>query len=186
MKNAKLREGLLFAATVLVLLLPLALVGWYVAQKNEWAQARLAELEPRYARLLGLEAQREELTATLARAEAARTQYVYPAAQDPAQAGNAAQQKIRDIFSGAGLQIISSQVLPHKAEKGFDRVPLSVRAEGEMLALQNALTVLTSQMPVIVISELDVQVVGGVGNVSATTAPRLAVQFSLSVLREQP
>lgn len=185
MKSPKLRESLLMAGTVVVLLLPLALLGWYVAQKHQWAESRLAELEPRHARLLGLEAQRAEMGALLEQAQAARAQYVYPATQDPAQAGNAAQQRVRDIFTSAGLQVISSQVLPPKAEKEFDRIPLSVRAEGEMLALQNALVVLSSQLPVIVINELDVQVQGGLGNVNVNVAPRLGAQFSLSILRER-
>ncbi len=181
MKNLKLRENLVLAGTVVALLLPLALLGGYIAQKHQWAQARLAELEPRYARLQGLEQQRADLEATLARAQAARAQYVYPAGQDATQAGNEAQQRVRDIFSGAGLQVISSQVLPPKAEKGFDRIPLTVRTEGELLALQSALAVLSSQAPVIVIDELEVQVRSNPPNAE----PHLAAQFNLSVLRER-
>ena len=181
MKNHQFRENLVLAGTVIVLLLPLALLGGYIAQKHQWAQARLAELEPRYARLQGLEQQRTDLEATLARAQAARTQYVYPAGQDSTRAGNEAQQRVRDIFSGAGLQVISSQVLSPKAEKGFDRIPLTVRTEGELLALQSALAVLSNQVPVIVINELEVQVRSSPPNAE----PHLAAQFNLSVLRER-
>ena len=103
MNNLKLRENLVLVVTVIVLLLPLVLLGGYIAHKYQWAQTRLAELEPRYARMQGLEQQRADLEAVLARAQAARVQYVYPAGQDATQAGNAAQQRVRDIFSGAGL-----------------------------------------------------------------------------------
>ena len=181
MNNLKLRENLVLAGTVIVLLLPLALLGGYVAHKYQWAQTRLAELEPRYARMKGLEQQRADLEAVLARAQAARVQYVYPAGQDATQAGNAAQQRVRDIFSGADLQVISSQVLPPKAEKGFDRIPVIVRTEGGLLALQSALAVISSQVPVIVIDELEVQVRSSPPNVE----PHLAAQFNLSVLRER-
>ena len=181
MNNLKLRENLVLVVTVIVLLLPLVLLGGYIAHKYQWAQTRLAELEPRYARMQGLEQQRADLEAVLARAQAARVQYVYPAGQDATQAGNAAQQRVRDIFSGAGLQVISSQVLPPKAEKGFDRIPLTVRTEGELLALQSALAVLSSQAPVIVIDELEVQVRSNPPNAE----PHLAAQFNLSVLRER-
>lgn len=181
----QLREGAFLAGAIVALLVPIALGGWYVWQKHHWATDRLAELEPRYSRLLGLEAQRPEIRTLLASAEESRARFVYPDAQDAAQSGNAAQQKVRDVLTGAGLQIISSQVLPPKAEKGFDRIPLTVRAEGEMLAVQNALAVLSTQLPIIVINELDIQVLGGLGNNNPAVAPRLGAQFSLSVLRER-
>ncbi len=185
MNPLKSRDTMVLATTVMVLLLPLALLGYYMADKHQWAQSQLAELEPRYARLLGLEAQGAEMAELLGRAQAARAKYVYPASQDATQAGNAAQQRVRDIFSSAGLQVISSQVLPPKEEKGFDRIPLAVRTEGEWLAVQSALAVLSSQVPIIVINELDLQVQGGLGNTAGAQAPRLAAQFSLSVLRER-
>ena len=183
MNPLKSRDSVVLTITVIVLLLPLALLGYYMAQKHQWAQDRLAELEPRYSRLLGLEAQGAELVDVLARAQAARVKYVYPASQDATQAGNAAQQKVRDIFSSAGLQVISSQVLPPKAEKGFDRIPLTVRTEGELLALQTALVGLTGQSPAILVDGVAVQTIGAV---KADKPQRLGVQFNLSVLREQP
>lgn len=185
MNFLKSRDSVVLAITVMVFLLPLALLSYYMVQKHQLVQSRLAELEPRYSRLLGLEAQGTEMADVLARAQAARVKYVYPASQDVNQAGNAAQQRVRDIFSSAGLQVISSQVLPPKVEKGFDRIPLAVRTEGEWLAVQSALAVLSSQVPIIVIDELDLQVQGGLGSTAAKQAPRIAAQFSLSVLRER-
>lgn len=185
MKNLRSREIMVLAGTVIVLLLPFAWGGYFMAQKHQWAQSKLAELEPRYSRLLGLQAHRSEMASVLAQAQAARVRYVYPVSQDATQAGNAAQQRVRDIFSNAGLQVLSSQVLPPKVEKGFDRIPLTVHTEGEMLALQSALSVLSSQVPIIVINDLDVQLQGGLGNTNLKLAPRLSVQFSLSVLRER-
>lgn len=185
MKIARYRESMVVGASMVAMLLPFIVLGGYMAQKHQWAQERLDELRPRYARLLGLEVQRADIAATLARADAARAQYTYPATQDANQAGNSAQQRIRDIFTSAGLQVNSSQVLPPKDEKGFDRIPVVVRVEGEMLAVQSALAVLSSQTPVIVINDLDVQLPGGLANASPKFAPRLTVTFSLSVLRER-
>lgn len=186
MKRVSTGEGLVLAGFLIVMLLPFIALGWYVAHKHQWAQARLEELEPRYARLLGLEAQRPEIVAALVQADAARALYTYPASQDANQSGNAAQQRIRDIFSGAGLQVISSQVMPPKDEQSFDRIPITVRAEGEILAVQSALAVLSNQVPVIFINELEILLPGGLSNVNPKVAPRLAVSFSLSVLRERP
>lgn len=185
MNPLALRRAVLLALSLALVLVPLAAGAWYVLHKHTWAQERLAQLEPRYARLLGLEAQRSELQTARQRAAALHTQYVYPVVQDETQTGNQAQQKVRDIFTAAGLQVISSQVLPSKEENGFDRIPLVVRAEGELLAVQSALAVLGSQQPVMVINELDIQVPGGLANQSLKVAPRLSAQFTLSVMRER-
>lgn len=184
MTSPKARHNMVLAGTVLVLLLPLVLLGGYIAQKHQGAEQRLSELEPRHARLLGLESQKIHIDSALLQAQELLSRYVYPPTQDAALTGNAAQQRVRDIFNSAGLQILSSQALPAKTEKGFDRIPLSVRAEGDMLAVQSALAVLNSQSPAIVIDELDIQLQGNLSNTDGKVAPRLGASFSLSVLRE--
>lgn len=186
MQRTNLRQGALLIGSIFVCLLPFVMAGGYVMHKHQWAQVRLEELEPRYARLAGLKEQQADIGAALERALVMRAQYVYPAVADANQTGNMAQQRVRDILSAAGLQVVSSQVLPAKEEKGFDRIPLSVRAEGEWLAVQSALAVLGSQTPVILINELDIQIPGGLANLNTKVAPRLAATFNLSVLRERP
>ena len=108
-------------------------------------------------------------------------QYLYPAEQDTSQAGNDAQQRIRGLLAAAGLDIASSQVLEAKEEKGFERIPLAVRAEGEMVAVQAALAGLAEQMPAILIDAITVRSQGGPVN----GAQRLSVQLNLSVLRRK-
>ena len=183
MKQFVIREKAALAVSLLVLVLPLALAGWYVFQKHRWAQDRLQELEPRYARMLGMEAHTEDLEKARNEARNLLTRYTYPASRDVSQAGNDAQQRVRNIFSAAGLEIVSSQVMPAKTEKSFDRIPLAVRTEGELLALQTALVGLTGQSPAILVDGVAVQTIGAV---KADKPQRLGVQFNLSVLREQP
>ncbi|MDF1486404.1 type II secretion system protein GspM [Ramlibacter sp. H39-3-26] len=174
------RDNLLVAASLALLLVPLALCAGYVAQKYTWAQSRLDELEPRYARLQGLSESRDAITQANIQTHAVLARYVYPASQDPTQAGNDAQQRIRNVFSAAGLQIVSSQVLASTNEKNFDRIPLSVRTEGDLLALQSALAVLSSQSPAIIVNGLNIQAIGAV---KADVPQKLAGQFDLFVLR---
>ena len=161
MSLQKNRRQLALLVTVLIAIAPLVALGVYVYEKHQAASARLSQLEPRYARLRGLAAQEADLTLLLDYTRKASEQYIYPASQDAAQAGNAAQQRIREILSAAGLQISSSQVLPAKPEKGFERIPLSFRAEGELLALESALAVLSTQLPLILIQDMEVQPIGG-------------------------
>lgn len=179
------RQLLALAATLVVVLAPLMALGIYVYGEHQSAQAQLAQMEPRHARLLGLSSQESDIAALLEQVQKAGEQYIYPASQDAAQAGNAAQQRVREILSAAGLQISSSQVLASKVEKGFERIPLTVRADGDLLALQSALAVLSAQLPLILISDMDVQLVGGLQNVQPTVAPRLSVQFTFGVLKGQ-
>ena len=185
MNKSALRRGVIVALTITIVLLPLIWGGLYVWGKHTWVRDNLARIEPRHARLLGLESQGADLAGMLERAQAMRTRYVYPATQDDAQTGNLAQQKVRGILESAGLQVISSQALPSKESKGFDRIPLSVRAEGEMLAVQSALAVLSSQQPAIFLDDLNIQLVGALNQANNRVAPKLAAQFNFSVLRER-
>ena len=185
MSHSALRRGLIAAVVIAIILLPLVWGGMYVWGKHTWVRGNLERIEPRHARLLGLESQGADLAGLIQRAQALRTQYVYPATQDDAQTGNLAQQKVRSIFASAGLQVSSSQVLPSKENKGLDRIPISVRVEGDMLALQSALAVLSSQQPAIFLEELNIQLVGSLSQANNRVAPKLAAQFSFSVLRER-
>lgn len=186
MKTMRARELALVAGTVAVVLIPLLATAWYVAEKHQWAQEQLSKLEPRHARLLGLEAQKADIASVLTQANQARAQYIYPAGQDSTQTGNMAQQKVRDIFNAAGLQIRSSQVLPSKSENGFDRIPLTLRTEGDLIAVQSALAVLSSQLPIIIVDDLEIQLMGGLTSANPKFAPKLSAQFGLSILRELP
>ncbi len=185
MNPTVLRNRIALICTVLAVVVPCGLLVLFIVQKHQAAEQYLADMEPRYARMLGLHKQRAELDAALERAKADRAQYVSPVTDDAAQTGNAAQQRIRSLLSSAGLQIISSQVLPAKAEKDVERIPLSVRAEGDMLALQAALAGISGQNPAIFLD--DVTVVSqnfSNAKVAAKTPIRLSVLFSFSVLRE--
>ena len=62
------KEWAILLGTIALVLLPLVALGVYAANKHQWAQARMAELEPRYARLKGLDLQREEIDQALERA----------------------------------------------------------------------------------------------------------------------
>lgn len=180
MKHKLNRDTITAALIVSLLLIPLALLGAYVAQKHMWGASQLESLSPRYARMEGVLLSKEALDKAAAESQNRLALYVYSSAQDVTQAGNDAQQRIRAVFSAAGLDVVSSQVLPAKKDAHFDRIALAVRLEGELLGLQSALAVLPSLTPVVLIDAMNVQTVG----VQRADRPqRLAIQFNLSVLR---
>ncbi|PUA98806.1 general secretion pathway protein M [Acidovorax sp. 107] len=184
MKIRTLSSGAMLLLLMLgVVLAALAGGGYYVYDKHQAAAKRMEEMEPRHARLQGLQGSVDVLERAQAEAQGLVAQYVYPAETDANQVGNAAQQRVRNLFTAAGLQIVSSQVLPAKAEKNYDRIPLAVRAEGDLLALQGALVGLSGQTPVILVRGMSLQTIG---SVRADTPQRLAVQFDMLVLRGRP
>lgn len=174
------RNAIAILFGVALIILPLFALGLYVLDKHRWSEQRLAEIEPRYARLAGLATSGQALEKADAAARARIEAYAYPATDDLTQAGNDAQQRVRNIFTQAGLQVVSSQVLPAKDEKTFDRIPLTVRLDGELEQVQRALVALSRQTPAILIDGMSMQ---GFGYFRADTAQRLNSQFNLSVLR---
>jgi general secretion pathway protein M len=179
MKPIGQKDGLFFAFGLLVVLLPLALAVSYVADRHRWGSSQLEQLEPRYARLLGLEAGRTSMAEAEAKTRAILASFAYSSERDDSQVGANAQQRIRDIFSAARLQVVSSQVLASKPERGFDRIPLSVRTEGDLLAFQTALVGVASQSPAIFVDGVSMQAIP----TRADASQKVAVQFNLYVLR---
>lgn len=174
------RQTLAAVLLAVIVVLPFLLAGAYLSSKYRWASDRLSELEPRYARMLGLDSSRAELSRALSASVDTVNRYAYPASQDVSQAGNEAQQRVRDISTKAGLTLVSSQVLPAKTEGAFDRIPMVVRLEGDLPALQAALVVLQAQSPVLNFEGFSVQTIGAV---KAEVAQRLNIQLNLFVLR---
>lgn len=179
MKNISRRELAIILVTLGLILVPLFLVGGYFYSKHQWAMQRIAEVEPRHARLSGLLAQKDSLALAQSQTMDLLAQYLHPAGQDANQVGNDVQQRIRSVLSTAGLSIISTQVLPAKDGKSFERIPLSIRAEGDMMAVQLALAALDEQTPAILTEGFVLQ---------AAAAPvkgvqKLAVQLNLLILK---
>jgi general secretion pathway protein M len=174
------REVLLFALTVLIVLAVMLWAGANLITRHHAARDRIEQIEPRYARLLGLEKSGDALKQVQESGKAQLARQIYPANQEPSQAGNDAQQRLREIFTSAGLNILSTQVLPAKQEKNLDRIPLSVRTEGDLAALQAALTGLHGLSPGIFLQDLTIQANNGR---SPDGQQRMAVQFSLFVVR---
>lgn len=180
MKNIAPRIAVLQACTLAALLAIPGAAGLYVWKKHQWAEEQLAQLEPRFARLAGLQQSKERLASAEASANALLASHVYPSSQDAAQAGNDAQQRIRTLFADSKLDVASIQVLPSKEAASFDRIGIALRVEGDLTGIQNALALLEKQSPTVWVDSISIQ---AVGFVKPQTAQRLAAQFSFSVLR---
>jgi general secretion pathway protein M len=154
--------------------------AWRAWGEHESARTQLETLEPRYARLVGLADERARLDAALTQAEKALGRHAYPSSRDVSQAGNDAQQRAREIFTKAGLDVISIQLLPAKAADRFDRIPVTLRLEGDLPALQAALAALPTMAPTLFVAGFNVQ---GAGSPQPERALRVVAQLELFALR---
>lgn len=168
------------ALTLVLLASPFLAAGIYVWQKHIWAQASLEQLEPRHARLQGVQAMLPELTAATARAQATLNQHSYPATQDATKAGNDAQQRIRTLFEASQLTINSLQVLPPKDSERFQSIAISLQVEGTLAEIQAALLKLRDDKPSIQVDSFSLQ---STGPVRPASTQRVAGSFGFSVLR---
>ena len=152
----------------------------YVVARHQWAQAALEQAEPRYARIAGLEMSAVELERAVAESRTALARQTYGASQEVALAGSDAQQRARELFTKAGLQVSSTQVLAAKTAEGFDRIPIVLRLEGDLPALQTALAALPAQAPSLFLDGFNVQTIG---IPRADVLSRLNIQVNLFVLK---
>ena len=179
------RQWAILAVLVGMLLLPLILVGLWVHAKHQWGQEQLATLEPRYARLLGMQQQEEEIQQALKRVAQAKANHIYPGEYDTTQTGNAIQQRLRTAMDRAGLSIVSSQVRPNPEEGPYERIDVIMSTEGEWPAIQMALISLRDITPTIWLEDVEFNLQAGLLNVSPKVAPRLSAQFTFSILRSK-
>lgn len=147
-------------STLGVLLAVLLLAGHYVMQQYLWSLETLEQIEPRYARLLGLRDTGARMEEVLKQSRATLSRLGHPADRDAAQVGNDLQQAARQALQTAGLSVASSQVLAPRAESGFERIGVSVQAEGALSRVQVALAALQNETPRIVFESVVLQATG--------------------------
>lgn len=180
MNRQFVRILVLQALTLLLLALPFVAVGTYVWRKHVWAQSLLSELEPRHARLQGIKAVQPALELAGLKARTLLVGQAYPATLDATKAGNDAQQRIRAVFAESQLAVESIQVVEAKDSEHFQRIGVTLRVEGTLPNIQQALLRLRSQTPIILVDSFALQSTGAVKPASTQS---LSGNFSFSVLR---
>ena len=157
--------------------------AWEVGTRHRAAQAALEDIAPRHARLLGLIEKSPDMLAANQALQESMAPYTYTADRDVTQTGNTAQQRVRDLLAQAGLDVLSTQVLPAQETPFFDRIPLVFRVSGEPVALHSALAVLTVAQPVVLLDNWSMQ---NTVSVRSEAPPRVSAELRLIVLRSRP
>lgn len=180
--RARMSFGLALILCAGLLAVPLSLL----LNKHLWARGVLEEVEPRYARLLGLEEMADRIERARVQAEGVLAEQAYPASLDADRAGADLQQRLRAAAQQAGLSIQGSQIVaapPPVAREGtppepFERIIVNINFEADLPALQGMLDALRQQRPAIHVESLGIQPVRG-----ANAGQRLNVQARLIAFR---
>jgi hypothetical protein len=143
---------------VLVLVLYWVLHFWFLRQG--FAE-EIEAIEPRTARLLGIMESVSQLEQASTEAQSRLRELAYGADRDSATVAAAMQQNIRDLMTGSGLSITGSQILPQRTSDEFDRLSLDITAEGNIDALDTALSSLESMRPLVFVESLKVSPLRG-------------------------
>lgn len=175
------RHSLVIGAVVWVLVLG-GLAAWLGVElwsTHVQARQQIESIEPRMARLLGLGSDKARLETAARDLRAQAERHAYPATRDATQAGNDAQQRVRDLLTRAGLDVLQIQVLPPRQAGAFDRIPIALRCEGELAAVHAALAALSSSAPSLFVEGFSMQ-----GSAAPDArAQRVATELQLFVLR---
>lgn len=182
MNVQKHRTTFAVATTFAALLLLLLAIGQYVLHVHAGAASTLNEVEPRYARLVGLREAAAQLDDGLKQARAAVSRLGHTATRDATQIGNELQQTVRRALQSAGLAVGSSQVLPPRSESGLDRVAVAVQAEGPLSGVQAVLAALQGESPAVIVEGLVLQ---STGRAAEDGSPIVTCRMTVAVFRLQ-
>jgi general secretion pathway protein M len=142
----------------LTLLVPLVL--YFNALLGLWGmrhayQSDIDNLIPRIARLRGLIGYESQLRESAELGTREIAELVYPASGDRATVSAALQTSVRQILSDAGLAVSNSQVLPIREKENFDYISIRLTVEGELSALDEALTNIAQFRPLLLVESLE-------------------------------
>lgn len=182
MKLLQRRAVVSVTATVWLAVVTVALLGQYVVREHLWATETLEQIEPRYARLLGLRDSAEALDRALKQSRSTLERLGYGVKIDTAQAGNDLHQLVRRALETAGVSVSASQVLTPRVEAELERISVSVAAEGPLSAVQVALAALQAETPRIMFDNFVLQ---ATGRAADDGAPIVSVRITAAVLRAQ-
>lgn len=117
----------------------------------------IQSIQPRTARLLGISASYEQLQVASTQARRSLLELAYPAAKDTPMTAAAMQKSVRELMVGAGLSVSGSQILPARQTDGFDRLSLDITAQGNIDALDEALSRLELMRPLVLVESVSIK-----------------------------
>jgi general secretion pathway protein M len=151
-------------STLLLIVVIASVAVSVILSRLQSAHETLQALEPRYARLLGLEGEHERLQQALTQTSALLEGAAYPAGLGVGRVGADLQQKLRAASENAGFAVVSSRITAANPLEGIDEIPLSLRLEGSLASLEAMLRALPALRPAVHLRSLSVSSVARRGS----------------------
>ena len=169
--------------TLLLLLAPFAGGGLYVWQKHQGAEIKMAQWEPRHARLQGIQAKQVEFENAAQQAQTLLNVFVYPPEADGTKIANELQQRLQSSFEQAGFKIESLQTKEGAETGDFLRLKINIRFDGNINHLHALLMLLRTQTPILTFDTLRLN---NEGPLSRASVQRITGQMEFTALRAKP
>lgn len=181
--SPRLRQPEVLWLLVLAALVCIAVAwgAWSLSNAHHQAVQELTSLEPRYARLAGLQQGGDLFSQDDAELAENMAQFVYPAEQDSAQLTNRVLQQVRELAAARELSVTSSQTSEPQGDEGFDRIGFYFTVEGDWAGIVGLLDDLSEQTPAVYYRQLQMSARG----VTDGVARLLVVQLDLYILKER-
>lgn len=157
--------------------------GLYLSSLLAWHTQLVIDREAaemRLSRLMSLYESRDDIRQRLSSEEEQLTGFVYLSNRDPSSISTQMQQQFRDILNQVGVETQGSQILPLVENDDYQRIRLHVRMNLELNQLEELLSLIYQQRPLINIDELQLQPVAVRGG---ETPQMLNAQLYLSSIR---
>lgn len=166
--------------TLVLFALPLLVGGYWLYQVHQRTKAEIADITPRLARLEGMATQQQAFEEHAQLARNLVSAFAWPANTEKTQLANESQQKIRTAMEQSGLKLDGLQARDLGEEQGFLRTRISLRFEGNLAQLQQALMALRSMTPALVHENLKIN---NEGPFNPATIQRLTGSMDILVLK---
>ena len=115
-------------STLLVVVVVASVALSVILSRLQSAEETLQALEPRYARLLGLEGEHQRLQQALTQTSELLEGAAYPATLGGGRVGADLQQRLRVASESAGFVVVSSRIAAANRARGLRRDPVVVAA----------------------------------------------------------
>ena len=168
---------------VMVIFSTLVAYGFYLFSLFTWHSQLVKDretVEMRLSRLITLYESRDDIKQRLASEEVQLTNFVYLSNRDASSISTQMQQQFRDILNQIGVETQGSQVMPLVEKEDYQRIRLHVRMSLELDQLEELLSLIYQQRPMLNVDQLQLQPVTVRGGESAQI---LNAQLFLSSIR---
>ena len=148
------RPTLVVGGTLLLLLLLVLYWFFHFWMLRQSYVEQIESMQPRTARLLGISDSYKQLQEADIQASRSLLELAYPATRNSPMTAAAMQKSVRELMVGAGLSVSGSQILPARNADGLYRLSLDISAQGNIDALDEALSQLELMRPLVLVESL--------------------------------